>query len=177
MASIHNDSNPIVHFRPRSLALDLSIGHKRGKWYLIFARVYQTADSREVVRLDRDFRIPYDQDQSCFWFDLNALTGWEKEGQSLLEYLIDLGPSQDTILKVVKPAETNLERKSKGPLVEVLVPERRLAHWCERCGEWETMNLEEEFRWKVSSTSRGFPTYVCPEVCNKSLPKCCLTSI
>ncbi|KAF5355454.1 hypothetical protein D9758_006292 [Tetrapyrgos nigripes] len=165
VASMNDYSNSLIHFRPSRLALDLSIGHKRGKWYLVFARAYKAADSREVTRLDQPFRISYDQDTDSpvFWFDPTAFTGWEKEGQPLLDYLLELGPHQPAVLKVVTPARENSERKGRGSLVEVLVSEGRLAHWCERCREWETMTLAEESRWKISSRSRRLPTYLCPE--------------
>ncbi|KAK7472373.1 hypothetical protein VKT23_000490 [Stygiomarasmius scandens] len=169
MVSIDKDSNQLFHFRPHRLALHLAIGHKRGKWYLIFARPYKTADTREVARLDQPVlcsrNLYDDQDANTlrFWFDPLAFSGWEKEGQSLLDYLLDLGPNRPTILRVIPSADDFAERESSSvPLVEILIPEHRLAHWCEGCGEWEAMDLENGSRWVVSSSSGTLPSYLCP---------------
>ncbi|THV06179.1 hypothetical protein K435DRAFT_23450 [Dendrothele bispora CBS 962.96] len=168
--SIDKDSGELFHFRPHKLALHLAIGYKRRKLYLIFARPYRTADTREITRLDqptlysRNLHCDQDTNALRFYFSPLAFTGWEKEGQSLLDYLLNLGPNRPKILKVITSAEDSAEGHPKGvPLVELLIPEHRMAHCCEGCEEWETMGSENEPRWIVTTKSREFPAYLCPK--------------
>ncbi|KAK7002472.1 hypothetical protein R3P38DRAFT_3326598 [Favolaschia claudopus] len=47
-----------VHsFQHPRLTVSLSLGHKYNGWYLIFAKPYRTADSREISRLDASWTI------------------------------------------------------------------------------------------------------------------------
>lgn len=148
----------LFDFRPPKLNLDLAIGHKHGAWYLIFARNYCLVDSREVTRLDEP-GLPNRKDvggHPCFWFNPKAFSGWEQQNQSLLELLLSFDRS--AVLKVIPPT-----RSVPGALteVEVLIPEAQLAHCCESCETWESIESDSR-RWTLVRPGR-FPEYLCPD--------------
>ncbi|SJK98041.1 uncharacterized protein ARMOST_01297 [Armillaria ostoyae] len=159
------DPNPasIFKFTPPGLTLELALGHKRGGWYLLFARPYRTADSREVTRLDTRnpcLKIKNSSDSGAprFLFDLQTASGWERDGENLLDFLLLLGWGHPPVLRC--PVEGYAGNDSVME-VEVLIPEHRLAHWCEACGNWES--VRDEGRWiKVEQTR--LPLYLCPSV-------------
>jgi hypothetical protein len=151
---------PLYHFCLPGLHVRLALGHRYNAWYLIFARHYRTADCREVCRIDSGTMgtvIYLENEQNHFFFDPEAFTGWEKEDTTLLDMLLSLKPS---VLKVINTKNSSV---GKFKQVQVMLPEGQLAHWCEGCGEWETMEGSEDIRWK--STRRDtLPGYLCPEV-------------
>ncbi len=149
----------LFDFRPPKLNLDLAIGHKHGAWYLVFAHTYRLADSREVARLDKRGLSNRKEvlGHPCFCFDPEAVSGWERQGQSLLDLL--LAVERYPILKVVAPSSNSMP----GTLteVEVIVPEAQLAHCCECCEAWES--TESNVRWILVRHSK-LPGYLCPDV-------------
>lgn len=161
----------VYNFRTTKLSLDLALGHKYNAWYLIFARSYRLADSREVARLDLPgyaFQSPEPRSRPCFWFDPRVASGWERGEQSLLDLLLSLGPNQSAILSVESAGETLEKSRPRINAVQVLVPEAQLAHWCEGCGLWES--IDDESRWLLARHDI-LPGYLCPTVCSDpSLP-------
>ncbi|KAL0579635.1 hypothetical protein V5O48_002407 [Marasmius crinis-equi] len=153
VASIDQEKDTIYSFKPPRLWLSLAIGRKRNAWYLIFAKPYPTADCREVARLDVPGSL---MKAHQFWFSEKAVTGWEPQGKSLLEYLLSMSPKQPAVLNIV----SNDCWADRPNQVTVLVPEHRLAHWCEGCHVWE--NMEDPFsRWIIWRPG-PCPRYLCP---------------
>ncbi|KAK7036484.1 hypothetical protein VNI00_011681 [Paramarasmius palmivorus] len=150
-------TSSIYTFTPRNLTLQLSIGRKHNAWYIIFARRYRTADSREICRLDQpSLRFRHRKNGSRFTFNPKAFTGWEPPGERLLEYLLSVDPA---ILKVV-----SRDADDDSPTeVEILIPEHRLAHWCERCHRWETIKDQGDGRWRAYR----YAGYLCPSCFRK----------
>lgn len=168
----------VFKFTPPGLILELALGHKRGGWYLLFARPYRTADSREVTRLDAHSPCLKIKDLSNseaprFLFDLKTASGWERDGENLLDYLLLLGCGHPPVLRC--PVDGYVDNDSVME-VEVLIPEHRLAHWCEACGSWESVRDKE--RWiKVEQTKS--PLYLCPSCYEKDwiLPRLARRSV
>ncbi|KAG7091198.1 hypothetical protein E1B28_010249 [Marasmius oreades] len=154
VAILDPEASSLYHFSPPKLRLSLAIGRKRNKWYLIFAKSYPTADCREVARLNAA-ELPVHGHR--FWFDHKATTGWEPSDKNLLEYLSSLGAKQPDILSIVSSKGT----KSEPSEVVVLIPEHRLARWCERCHSWESIDDPIEARY-IISRKEPFPAYLCP---------------
>nr|GAT45249.1 predicted protein [Mycena chlorophos] len=173
-------SSTIHTFQLPNLPVRLSIGHKpTGQWYLLFAQPYQTADSREVARID--FPAPSTTSSPTrsnsvgrrhrFWFSPHAQSGWENEKRTtLLDLLLNLDVQEPPLFAVVDHDPSTGARK-----VEVLVPEESLAHFCEGCREWEIVprrNRRSKSRSRESSDSLrwflvrwekdGVPGYLCP---------------
>ncbi|KAJ7605386.1 hypothetical protein DFH06DRAFT_1310201 [Mycena polygramma] len=157
-----------VHcFQPPRLTVRLSLGHKYRRWYLLFAHPYHTADSREIARLDAPAPPALKRTNSGstsgwsprprFWFDASARSGWEQGGETLLDLLSSLELHEQPLFAVVdyEPAGGASMRK-----VEVLVPEHRLAHYCEGCGSWEVAG-DDALRWFMVR-SDTLPGYLCP---------------
>ncbi|KAF9268504.1 hypothetical protein L218DRAFT_953971 [Marasmius fiardii PR-910] len=152
VAILDPEASSLYHFSPPRLRLSLAIGRKRNKWYLIFAKRYPTADSPEVARLDLP-GLPVHGHR--FWFNHRAATGWEPRGKTFLEYLLSLGPNQPAVIDMVSGEDVTRILNE----VVVLIPEHRLAHWCERCHSWESM--DDESRWALSREGTA-PGYLCP---------------
>jgi hypothetical protein len=151
---------PLYHFCLPGLHVRLALGHRYNAWYLIFARHYRTADCREVCRIDSGMlgTVMYlENEQNHFFFDPQAFTGWEKEDEALLDSLLSLEPS---VLNIINETNSSLGKLKQ---VQVMLPEGQLAHWCEGCGEWETMEDSQDVRWKIARRDT-LPGYLCPEV-------------
>ncbi|KAJ8076666.1 hypothetical protein PM082_001089 [Marasmius tenuissimus] len=152
-ASIDHKNDTIYAFKPPRLRLFLAIGRKRNGWYLIFAKPYPTADSRIVTRLD----VPGSHANGHrFWFSEKAVTGWEPHGKSLLEYLLSMSPKQPSVVGIISN-DCWVDRPNE---VDVLVPENRIAHWCEGCHVWEDME-NPYARWIIWKPGPP-PRYLCP---------------
>lgn len=152
----------LYDFRPPSLNLDLAIGHKHNAWYLILAKDYRTADTREVVRLDAP-GLPIRKTTAGlphFCFNLEAESGWERKDENLLDFLLNLGPKSRAVLRVVPQPTDGDDSRSNCKEVEVLISEAQLAHWCENCGRWE---IKDNQRWIVTRQG-SLPGYLCPDV-------------
>lgn len=151
-------------FKPPNITLRLAIGRKYNEWYLIFARAYPAADTREVLRLDKPQRCrrPTGTGHPRFCFDSRAACGWERENQSLLDYLLSLDSNDPPLFAVISPYSESPKR-ARETEVEVLVPENRLAHFCESCGSWESI-ADNDSRWILTRLDR-LPGYSCPRVC------------
>ncbi|KIY65848.1 hypothetical protein CYLTODRAFT_455946 [Cylindrobasidium torrendii FP15055 ss-10] len=165
MTLIETHTPDAYAFRPPGLLLDLSLGQTSdgGDWYLLFARHYPTADSREVVRLNsrrhaKAVACQLKRGNPHFIFDQDAATGWEAPGQCLLDLLISVRPS------VLRYWGTDEGGRVE---VEVLIPEHRLLHWCERCGQWESVQDGVEERWIMVRKGRP-PRYLCPQCFDKN---------
>ncbi|KAJ7633785.1 hypothetical protein DFH06DRAFT_1336875 [Mycena polygramma] len=156
-----------VHcFQPPQLTVCLSLGHKYRRWYLL-AHPYRTADSREIARLDAPAppalkRLKSDSGSGWsprprFWFDASARSGCEQGGETLLDLMHSLELHEQPLFAVVdyEPAGGASMRK-----VEVLVPEHRLAHYCEGCGRWEVAD-NGALRWYMVRADT-LPGYLCP---------------
>lgn len=164
---------PVRSFRPPRLALDLALGRRHDRWYLLFARHYSPADSREVVRLDfkstsldalNQFANPNMPSTSTplkFWLDKSAVTGWEKDGETLLDLLLSVTPNTP----IIRFNKSVPEQHTRCLQVQILIPEGQLAHYCEECKMWESVT--ERVRWIPKKNSRKLkgPLYVCPKVC------------
>ncbi|CAK5277844.1 unnamed protein product [Mycena citricolor] len=150
-----------VHtFQPPRLAVQLSLGHKFQHWFLLFSHDYRTADSREVARLSAPHPPPPGAKspgsrplRPRFWFDPHAASGWERDGESLLDVLLSLDLREPPILAVV-------EEQTGMRSVEVLVPEERLCRFCEGCERWEVLH-SAEWRW-FRVRDGPLPSYLCP---------------
>lgn len=154
--------NTLYDFQHPNVKVRLALGRKRKAWYLVFARSYGTGESREVARLDKPgIRSHHFGDtHSRFWFDTRAASGWERNGQSLLDLLLSLDPHDPPVLALAS-SNTLMEEKYGAMEVEVLIPEHRLAHWCEGCGFWET--IESSPRWALDRPGKR-PGYLCMTV-------------
>jgi len=154
-------------FQHPNITLRLSIGHKYNAWYLIFARAYASADSREVSRLDRPRKNcrPNLTRRPRFFFDTKAACGWECGSQSLLDFLLSLDSKDPPLFEVISPYTKSIKR-ARETEVEVLVPENRLAHFCEGCGTWESVN-DNDARWILTRQDR-LPGYLCPTCYSQS---------
>ncbi|KAF7340694.1 hypothetical protein MSAN_02097600 [Mycena sanguinolenta] len=145
-----------VHsFQPPRLTVKLSLGHKHRGWYLIFAYPYRTLDSREIARLDTSGPLKTRGVWSTrprFWFDPHACSGWEADGETLLDLL--LSPA------ILEPLFAVVDHEAGYSKVEVLVPEHKLAHFCEGCERWEAAG-DAALRWFMVRSS-PLPSYLCP---------------
>lgn len=145
-----------VHcFQHPRLTVKLSLGHKYRGWYLIFARPYRTADSREISRLDTPgpLKPVAWSPRPRFWFDPKARSGWEVGGETLLDFLLSLELHEQPLFAIV-------DHEAGVSKVEVLVPEHQLAHYCEGCGRWEVAG-DDALRWFLVR-SDSLPGYLCP---------------
>ena len=97
-----------------------------------------------------------------FWFDPKAVSGWERNGENLFDFLLSLSPEFPPVLEVVS-AKTLLDNKGGAKVVEVLVPEHRLAHGCESCRSWETVS-NNHARW-ILVRQDTLPGYIYRVVC------------
>ncbi|KAL0955725.1 hypothetical protein HGRIS_001942 [Hohenbuehelia grisea] len=163
-----DDVGFLLAIQPPNLHLHLSLGHKRGAWYLLFAREYPTADSREVVRLSLRGTRPSRSEtgRPRFWFDPKAFTGWEGRHQTLLGYLLQNHPDDPRILEIKRSKPLP---RGKGIVneVEVLVHEAALLRWCEGCGTWESIADLTSPRWVLVRQKGGkgsLPGFLC-DVC------------
>ncbi|KAJ7146030.1 hypothetical protein C8R44DRAFT_723883 [Mycena epipterygia] len=147
---------PAVHsFQHPRLTVNLALGHKFNGWYLIFAQPYRTADSREISRLDSrgpGRRIAWSP-RPRFWFNPKAVSGWERDGETLLDLLLSLDLHEPPLFAVV-------DHESGVSKVEVLIPESKVAHYCEGCGKWEIAG-DNALRWFMVRDDR-LPGYLCP---------------
>ncbi|KAF9016116.1 hypothetical protein BDZ89DRAFT_415817 [Hymenopellis radicata] len=154
---IETHTPEIFKFTPPSLTLDLALGHKNGDWYLLFARPYPTADSREISRLNTRrgrAKCGLKLGNPHFLFDLGTASGWEKDGQTLLGFLLDMGPAHPAILR-----NWGASGNGQAMEVEVLIPEHRLLHWCSGCASWEATTNSR--RW-IRVRKTRLPCYLCP---------------
>lgn len=138
--------------------MNLALGHKFNAWYLIFAQPYRTADSREISRLDSrgpGRRVAWSP-RPRFWFNPKAVSGWERDGETLLDLLLSLDLHEPPLFAVV-------DHESGASKVEVLIPENKVAHYCEGCGRWEVAG-DNALRWFMVRDDR-LPGYLCPPVC------------
>lgn len=166
MPSIEAYTPEIYTFTPPSLTLDLSLGHKRGDWYLLLAHPYPTADSREITRLNRrrgHAECALKRGNRHFIFDLRTVSGWESQGQTLLDFLLNLGPTQPAILRNWGASGSS----GAATEVEVLIPEHRLLHFCSGCDTWEATAEARRSRW-FRVRKGTLPQYLCPTVCTIS---------
>lgn len=171
----------VYSFRPYSLNVELALGHRHNAWYLLFARHYRILDSREVTRLDKPDLGVYISDCTKetgqtvggvtapeFWFDPKAFCGWERPGQTFLDFLLGLNPA------ILRTTWNDPDLDDGLKLVQVLIPEAQLAHWCEGCGTWESVPAKsrdgkredadsEQVRW-IRMTRHDLPEYLCPRV-------------
>ncbi|KAK7028573.1 hypothetical protein R3P38DRAFT_2937270 [Favolaschia claudopus] len=144
-----------VHsFQHPRLTVSLSLGHKYNGWYLIFAKPYRTADSREISRLDASgpFKSAWST-RPRFWFNPKARSGWELDGESLLDLLLSLDVHEPPLFAIV-------DHEAGVNKVEVLLAEHQLAHYCENCGRWEVAG-DNALRWFMVHSDR-LPRYICP---------------
>lgn len=149
----------IYDFQHPSVRVRLALGRKRKGWYLILARGHGESQTREVVRLDKPGlrRNKADTSHPRFSFDARATSGWERKGQSLLQLLLSLDPHDPPVLALAS-SNTVLEEKWDAREVEVLIPDHRLAHWCEGCGSWEA--VDSSSRWTLVRSGK-VPGYLC----------------
>ncbi|KAJ7686829.1 hypothetical protein B0H17DRAFT_1181037 [Mycena rosella] len=146
MAAVHSVRHP-------RLAVRLALGHKYNAWYLIFAQPYRTADCREISRLDSPGPAIAWSPRPRFWFNQKAASGWERGGESLLDLLLSLDFRDPPLFAVV-------DHDSGANKVEVLLPENKLAHYCEGCGQWEVAG-NNAVRWFMVR-AHTLPGYLCP---------------
>ncbi|KAF7310302.1 hypothetical protein MIND_00404200 [Mycena indigotica] len=151
-----------VHtFQLPGLPVKLALGHRYDGWYLLFARPYPTADSREVARIDAPApksRPSPTRHAKRFWFSSSAQSGWEStKFPTLLDLLLALDVRQQPLFAVL-----DHDSESGSSHVLVLLREEKLAHFCEGCTEWETAE-DNSLRWYMVRTSGdALPGYLCP---------------
>ncbi|TFK74657.1 hypothetical protein BDN72DRAFT_671332 [Pluteus cervinus] len=158
LSSTSPRSKGLYEFQHPNVKLRLALGRKRKSWYLVLARNYGSGQPREVVRLDKaGMRSSSDGSHSRFWFNTKATSGWERNGQSLLQLLLSLDPYDPPVIALAS-GDTVLEEKCGALEVDVIVPAHRLARWCEGCGYWETVDSNP--RWILARPGK-MPGYLC----------------
>jgi len=152
-------SNSLYDFQHPNVKVRLALGRKRKAWYLVLACGYGMTEVREVARLDKPGMSSASTDfaQPRFWFNSKAASGWERNGQNLLQLLLSLDPHDPPVL-ALSSSNTVLEEKYGARQVDVLIPEHRLARWCEGCGYWE--NAHSNPRWVLARPGKT-PGYLC----------------
>ncbi|KAJ7641833.1 hypothetical protein FB45DRAFT_1054244 [Roridomyces roridus] len=139
-----------------------------GMYPTLIIVIYPTAETREVARLDAPSRRSKSSAgqwsrRPRFWFDPRAFSGWEAKNESLLEFLLALDVRTQPLFAVV---DQNVDSAGIEVEVEVLIPESKLAHFCEGCGDWEAANAyDESLRWYMvrDAAEHGtLPGYLCP---------------